>query len=135
MSNDKNHQDNTMPELTMPYILQKLEQIASNTAYLHEAIAALQVIASGNSGDCGSPGDIASQAKAEALGQAVKSREETNRQLITLYTKMYEDIQSPQSLSDSVMKWQELRHIAQAAFDNCDGEVIAPFLQKIVESL
>ena len=44
------------------------------------------------SGDSGSPGNVQGQAKAEAFGVIVKSRETTNQQILRLYEKMYMEL-------------------------------------------
>lgn len=46
----------------------------------------------GDSGDSGSPGNVQGQAKAEAFGVIVKSRETTNQQILRLYEKMYMEL-------------------------------------------
>jgi len=90
---DKTMQNDNTPALTMGYLLGKIDQLTSDTAYLHETIAALQSMAqTNNPGPPGSPGDIAGQAKANALCDVVKCRETTNQQLIALYTTMYKDM-------------------------------------------
>ena len=89
MSNDN------MPELTMPYILQKLDQIAGGTAYLHETIAALGELKPDHRFADSPEGDNVSVVKAQALGSVVKTRETTNQQLIALYAQMYKDLRGP----------------------------------------
>lgn len=42
--------------------------------------------------DCGAPPDVAGQARAEAIATICQNREETNRQLIRFYEKMYDDL-------------------------------------------
>ncbi|MCL1952138.1 MAG: hypothetical protein FWF60_04850 [Oscillospiraceae bacterium] len=86
--------DNT-PQLTMEYLLGKIDQIASDTAYLHEAIAALKDMKSEPAFADNHQGDNAGMAKAQALGEVVTCRETTNQQLIALYRQMYEDIKGP----------------------------------------
>ena len=78
--------------LTIEKIVAKIDAIASDKGYLTEAIESLRLITDGNSGDSGAHGDIAGQAKAHALGQAVAAREETNQRLIEFYTKVYNDM-------------------------------------------
>ena len=72
--------------LTVDYLLTQLEKITADTAYLTAAIEAIKSIGTGN------PGDIAGQGKATALGDAVKCRETTNQQLISLYTKLLDGL-------------------------------------------
>lgn len=74
------------------YILAKIDSITDNTAYLKDAVARL-----GDMKDAAGPGDIAGQAKAQALGDIVRCRETTNQRLIELLTKMYEDTRPPRN--------------------------------------
>ena len=82
----------TAPELTMGYVLAQIENIAAETFYLKEAISKLGEMPVA----CG-PGDIAGEAKAKALGDAVRCRETTNQQLLAFYEKMYDDLKSVKS--------------------------------------
>lgn len=74
------------------YILAKIDSITDNTAYLKDAVARL-----GDMKDAAGPGDIAGQAKAQALGDIVRCRETTNQRLIELLSKMYEDTRPPKN--------------------------------------
>ena len=123
MSNDNK------PELSLGYLLGKIDQLTSDTAYLHEAIAALQgVTQTTDPGDMNSPGDIAGKAKAQALGSAIMSRETTNQQLIALYRQMYEDMRSPSS-----NKLDQLRQVTEI-FKNASSPSL-PFVQEIAEKM
>ncbi len=80
--------DNTNADkLTMNYVLEQMEKIAQQTEYLMEAIEKL-----GQMLPASGPGDVAGQAKAEALARIVKHREATNQRLIKFYEKLYEDL-------------------------------------------
>ena len=117
--------DNT-PTLTIADILQRLDQIHADTAHLDKAIAALQSITqSTDPGQMNSPGDIAGQEKAKALGDVVKCRETTNQQLIALYKQMYDDIKSP--IND--YKTGQLRQILET-FTEAD-EYMLPSMEKV----
>jgi len=108
---DKTMSNDNTPALTMEYLLGKIDQLASDTAYLHEAIAALQGMTH-DSGECGSPGDIAGEEKAKALGSAVMCRETTNQQLIALYKQMYDGLKNPLA-SEDARKMEQLRQAAE----------------------
>ena len=84
--------DNNTPALTMEYLLGKIDQLANDTAYVHETIAALNALKPDPAFADNPEGDNASTAKAQALGNVMKTRETTNQQLIALYSKMYEDM-------------------------------------------
>ena len=77
------NQDNT-PELTVPYILQQLEQFAGETSYVRQAIYELKNVRGRHEG--------ATVAKAQAITDVVKAREETNQKLIELYGRIYQDL-------------------------------------------
>lgn len=87
----------TAPELSMSYILAQIGNIAAETSYLKEAISELGEMPVA----CG-PGDIAGQAKAQALGDIVRCRETTNQQLLKFYEKVYDDLNLVK-LSDGLM--------------------------------
>ncbi len=70
------------------YILDRMEAIVRDTAYLSETVEALAAMPPAE----GPAVDIAGQAKATALADIVRCRETTHQQLIGLYTKMYEDL-------------------------------------------
>ena len=77
-------------EYSIPYILRQVAAIQADTAYLREVLSKLTVAT--DSGDSGSPGNVQGQAKAEAFGVIVKSRETTNQQILRLYEKMYMEL-------------------------------------------
>ena len=76
--------------LSMSYILEQIEQVAAQTAYLNAAIAELGAL------EIGGPGD---KGKAQAIADVVRCRETTNQQLLKLYEKMYDDCK-PQAQAD-----------------------------------
>lgn len=73
------------------YILNKIEKIAQDNAHINTALSNLSLMADGANGDCGSPGNLLGQAKAQAIADVVKCRETTNRQLLSFYEKLYDD--------------------------------------------
>ncbi len=77
-------------KLTMDYLLSKLEEITTGQAFLTDAIAELGKMKSGG------PGDVGTQEQAKAVGVIIQAREETNRRLIALYEKMYDDLMAKQ---------------------------------------
>lgn len=89
-SNTENMAIETKPteKLTMDYVLEQIEKIATETEYLHNAISELS-----KTNSIG-PGDVGTQEKAHALGEIVTSREHTNQRLLSLYEKMYDDLKS-----------------------------------------
>ena len=89
-NNTENMAIETKPteKLTMDYVLKRIEKIATETEYLHNAISELS-----KTNSCG-PGDVGTQEKAHALGEIVTSREHTNQRLLSLYEKMYDDLKA-----------------------------------------
>lgn len=89
-------------EFSMEFVLSRIDKIINDTDYIHETLNTLEnlQIADG-------VGDIANQSKADAIGNVVSSREETNRQIIRLLEKMYDDLK-PKAPSQDVLKLQQL---------------------------
>ena len=81
--NSKN--DNAMP--TLSYILERIESIAKDNQYIHEALSQLSELKTAG------PGDICGQSKADAIAHVVDAREETNRKLLAFYEMLYKDVQ------------------------------------------
>ena len=99
---EETHMSNSIfGEMTVADILTRINNIINQTSYIGEACEALKAMADGDSGDCGSPGNLLGQAKAEALGAIVTSRETTNQQILHLYEKMYDDMIRLNGLSET----------------------------------
>ena len=77
-------EDEMNEELTMGYVLAKIDEIAKTTDYVHETI---KEIGSANS----------EPMKVQSLADVVGYRETTNQQLLRLYEKMYDDLMCPRS--------------------------------------
>ena len=116
--------DNT-PALTMEYLLGKIDQIASDTSYLRETIAALQDMKSDPAFADNMVGDNAGAAKAQSLGSAIMCRETTNQQLLALYKQMYKDMRSVDSFDSGQLR-QILEKLSEA-----DEEKL-PYIESIV---
>ncbi len=71
-------------ELTMSYLLAKIDEIAKNTDYLSESFE-----------EIGAPST--DPTKAQAIADVVGYRETTNQQLLRLYERMYEDLTCPRT--------------------------------------
>lgn len=89
-------------QLSMEFVLSRIDKIINDTAYLHEALDVLKDMA-----PSAAPGDVAGQARGDAIGNVVKAREETNRKLLEMLQKMYDDLR-PKDLSGDVLKLQQL---------------------------
>lgn len=88
-------------QYTIESVMQCMKKILDDTQYIKDAIYNVTEIPSGDAGDCGSPGDVAGKAKAEAISTIVRERENTNQKLIDFYNKVYNDLKAQQfSVSD-----------------------------------
>ncbi len=127
--------------LTMAYILSRLDEILRDTQYIRDSLSILTAIPSNSGDECGSPGDIAGKAKAEAIGSSVKSRETTNQQLIKLYEKMYDDIKPNKAAEKKRAFAGELMGSLISKLDDSGSlndntcEILAHKIMDIVESL
>ena len=99
---DKSMSNSIFGEMTVADILTRINNIINQTSYIGEVCEALKAMADGDSGDCGAPGNLLGQAKAEALGAIVTSRETTNQQILRLYEKMYDDMIRFSGLSETI---------------------------------
>ncbi|MBQ8210347.1 MAG: hypothetical protein IJZ35_07195 [Clostridia bacterium] len=75
----------TTHKYTIEYILEQIEKIAADTAYLLDAIK-----------ECSNPdcAAIFGDTRAMALGNIVESREKRNQKLISFYEKVYNDLKA-----------------------------------------
>lgn len=94
---------------TLRYVLEQIEKIAAQSEYLNQTIDRLGNMSDGEPGEACSPGNIAGQAKAQALGDVVRCRETTNQQLLKFYEKIYDDLKKqPDSVVSVTKKFDEL---------------------------
>ena len=90
-------------ECTMEYVLTRIDRIISDTAYLHEAIQAVERMEPGQP-SMNAPADTS---RGEAVQAIVQSREATNQQLLRLLEKMYDDLK-PAKPDGEMQKLQQL---------------------------
>ena len=102
---------------TIDYILTQIAKIQQQTEHLNQAIEHLSAIPPSQV-----PGDVASQAKATAIADVVKARETTNQQMLSLYGKMYEDLNPNKKVESKLeeMKIDALRALASVAYNEDD---------------
>lgn len=79
-------------------LMDVVSAIARESKYLEQAIEMLCQMPSGDSGECGAPGNIADKARAEAASQIVHEREATNRQILAFYSMVYNDLMAQRGL-------------------------------------
>lgn len=92
------------------YIFRQLEEIQKQTGYLSEALNVLAHRPESDSGEPGSPGNIAEQEIASSIGSIVRCRETTNQKLIEFYGMVYRDLRGlgePSADSGSAEKKQQ----------------------------
>ena len=85
------------PELTIGYVLGQIERIRADNKYIYEALKQISEIKTHEPSM--NAADYASQAKAEAVGVIVNSRETTNQKLLDMYGKMYDDMKPSNATS------------------------------------
>ncbi len=106
---------------SVEYILTKIAEIQSETAYLNEALAKLSTMSDGDSGDPGSPGNILGAEKAKSFGDIVRCRETTNQQMLKMYEKMLDNLTvSKQAASIESEKWNTISKLADIACNDDD---------------
>lgn len=102
---------NTQSKYSLDYVLEQIEKISTSSSYLDNAISELRQMETANG-----VGDIGNQAKALALADVVKYREQTNQKLIDFYIKMVNNLK----LKESDYMQQKLKAfdslLAQLAF-------------------
>lgn len=88
-------------EMTAEDILTRINHIVNMTGYISTACESLCAMGDGDSGDCGAPGNVMGEAKANAIATVVQCRETTNQQILRLYEKMYDDMIRLNGLSEN----------------------------------
>ena len=86
-------------EFSVGYILGQLELIRRDNAYILKALGSLENLVINNGG-----GDIANQARCEAIGNIVSCRETTNQKLIAFYEMLYDDMRPPKSNTETALE-------------------------------
>lgn len=100
-------------QYTIESVMQCMKKILDDSDYIKDVLKNIVEIPSGDAGDCGSPGDIAGKAKAEAISTIVREREDTNQKLIDFYNEVYNDLKAQQfSVSDVEKKIQLLNTLS-----------------------
>jgi hypothetical protein len=79
---------------TIDYILKMLEKISNDQAHISTALEKLSKLESKG------PFGADTAELADSIAHVVDSREETNRKLISLYEKMYDDLKAKQPMNE-----------------------------------
>jgi hypothetical protein len=120
-------------ELTANDILQRIDMLIGETAYLRESVDALARIESGGVGEAGSPGDIGTQAKARAIASVIEQRELTNQKMIALLDRMFDDL-SPTMRATKQSRNPDETKLIERLIDQAgelSEETLAVFLEKL----
>ena len=85
--------------VTIEQIFEQINKIVENGAFFERTLHSLTTMTTTEiPTDSYAPGDIAGQARAQAVADICRCRETTNQQLIRLYEKMYDDMMTMQGL-------------------------------------
>ena len=87
---EKPSQDGMTPDK----LLERIDRILADTAYLHEAIETI-----GSFGDVTCPG-VQLDTRPQAIGALVSGREATNQKLLALLEKMYDDMRPDKPITE-----------------------------------
>ena len=80
-------------ELSMEYVLSRIDQILEEKGHIKEAIDSINNMKLNTSPE-GGRGEMA---RAEAISKAIQSREATNQQILKMLDKMYDDLKAKQA--------------------------------------
>ena len=120
-------------DLTTNDILLRIDMLIGETAYLRESVSALGKIESGGPGDSYSPGDIGTQAKAMAIASVIEQREQTNRDMIALLDRMFDDL-SPTTATKKPSRSPEETKLIERLIDQ-SSEMSDDALRVFLETL
>ena len=113
------------PELTVGYILSQIEKIQQDNEHIFKALTDLENLVI-NDG----VGDIANQAKCEAVRDVAVHREATNQKLIDFYMKLYDDIK-PEPVDFNHFSLEQI----VSAIERCDAGVMSDETSKALKSV
>lgn len=100
---------------TMQYVLQQIDRILDETAYLHRAIESIQTM------EIQAVGGAPTDGRPEALSTIVRERESTNRQILSLLQRMYEDMTPPAPTTNREADLKAVRDLAGVLEDFDEG--------------
>lgn len=113
------------PELTVGYILSQIEKIQQDNEHIFKALVNLENLVI-NDG----VGDIANQARCEAIRDVAVHREATNQKLIAFYEKLYDDIK-PEPVDFNHFSLEQIVN----AIERCDAGVMSDETSKALKSV
>ena len=129
-------------QYTIESVMQCMKKILDDSDYIKDVLKNIVEIPSGDAGDCGSPGDIAGKAKAEAISTIVRERENTNQKLIDFYNEVYNDLKAQQFSASDVEKKIQLLNTLSAmpgihsdAFEDNLTDTVNDLVSSIIVSL
>ena len=115
-------------KLTVKEIFDAISVLTEREHHIEDALKQLETVRSEG------PGDIGAQARAQAIEQIVETREATIRQTLSLYTKMYDDIQNEDAQKINLIKgaFDSNMSFIEASVDHPD-EALTYVTDKIAE--
>ena len=112
------------PELTVGYILSQIEKIQQDNEHIFKTISGLDSLVLDDG-----VGDIANQARCEAIRDVAVHREATNQKLIAFYEKLYDDIK-PEPVDFNHFSLEQI----VSAIERCDAGVMSGETSKALKS-
>ena len=103
--------------ITAEGILARIDAIIRDNAHIISTIEALQSAPGSYNGHSG-----------QAVGEVVKSRETTNRQILQLLEKMYDDLKPNRDSKAALIKQLDLNHV----ITTMDSDDVAEFLSELI---
>lgn len=116
---------NAQPELSVGYILSQIEKIQQDNEHIFKAISVLDSLVLDDG-----VGDIANQARCEAIRDVAVHREATNQKLIAFYEKLYDDIK-PEPVDFNHFSLEQI----VSAIERCDAGVMSDETSKALKSV
>lgn len=110
---ERNAETDGNEELTVNEILRRIEAIRSENEFYEKTISSVGELPSSG------PGDLGTQAKAEAIAQMVETKQESNRYILGIYEKMLGERMEAQHEEMSIEneKKEEERKLLEARFN------------------
>ncbi len=87
--------------VSLQQLMEQLVSLQKGTEQINYALEVLFHMEDGDSGDPGAPGNLLGQQKAAANAEVVKCRATTNKMLLGLYEKMYDDLMRQRGMQDN----------------------------------
>ncbi len=114
----------TTPELTMAYVLERIDIVLHDTKHLHEALAAVNNMAPLE------PSMLTADTRGQAITAIVQSREATNQQLLRMLEKMYDDLKPPKE-DDEIARFRMLGQTLSSLAPDTASRILGRIAQQM----